>query len=124
MDRGHGGAAAPRHRLRDEYDGIARWLAREQPEPTISARWSSLSLLRDVTARNVRARRWTLRNWGDCILGRVCGTHGLGFLPKWYFRMEQDHLGDTNYSVDVGLATAENARRTGFFDAGNALNIS
>jgi len=63
MDRGRGGAAAPRHRLRDEYDGIARWLRKEEPPDTReSAKGITEYRAPDATAKFVRAQKRGLGN--------------------------------------------------------------
>jgi len=45
-----------RHRLRDDDDGIARWLVREPPERQASATGKFWNRPRDATARDVRVR--------------------------------------------------------------------
>ena len=54
MDRGHGGATASHHRLRDYDDGIARGLEREPPDQRSSATDKSENRTRGATAMNVR----------------------------------------------------------------------
>jgi len=54
MDRGHGGATASHHRLRDYDDGIARWLEGEPPDQGSSATEKFVNRTLDATAMIVR----------------------------------------------------------------------
>ena len=106
MDRGRGGAAAPHHRLRDDYDGIARWLVGE-PLSEFSATGKFVSSPQDATARYVRVRvgfselrrlhprSLALHSWARYLPQAVSG--------------EPNHLGSTSYSLVPGLATAQKA---------------
>src|SRR5512146_1393321 len=85
MDRGRGGATAPRHRLRDDYDGIARWLVGEPHRLGFSATGNSVSSPQDATARYVRVRmgcselrRLHPRSLALHSLGEVLAPGGFG----------------------------------------------